>query len=130
MNSQNEEADLMAEINAPEGRIAEIARIIDEMAFQANVVALHAAVEAARAGEAGMGFAAIADEAGNLTRRCAQAAKHIAQSSHGASEADLVNRELRSLTEQTLRVKGLLDAVSSGSEEQTALVPNSRDTGA
>ena len=46
--------------------------MIDEIAFQANILALSAA------GEAGQGFAVVADEVRNLARPSTQAAKDTA----------------------------------------------------
>lgn len=67
----------MDEINSQTEAIADAIVLIDQIAFQTNILSLNAAVEAATAGEAGKGFAVVAQEVRNLASRSADAAKEI-----------------------------------------------------
>ncbi|MFA6741696.1 MAG: methyl-accepting chemotaxis protein [Arcobacteraceae bacterium] len=73
----NQTANSMDEINKEVSSINEAIEVIDQIAFQTNILSLNAAVEAATAGEAGKGFAVVAAEVRNLANRSADAAKEI-----------------------------------------------------
>ena len=67
----------MNDIDKEVSAINEAITVIDQIAFQTNILSLNAAVEAATAGEAGKGFAVVAQEVRNLASRSAEAANEI-----------------------------------------------------
>ncbi len=118
----------MEAIRASSGKVSKIIKLIDEIAFKTNILALNAAVEAARAGDAGMGFAVVAEEVRNLARQCADAAKDSSEiveesmrrSNDGKVKLDEVASSIEAVTQDSLKIKSLVDQVATASTEQTS----------
>ncbi len=69
--------DAMERISASSARISSIIGMIDDIAFQTNLLSLNASVEAARAGDAGKGFAVVAVEVRRLAQSAAEASAEV-----------------------------------------------------
>lgn len=118
--------EAMKELGVSSGEISKIIKVIDEIAFQTNILSLNAAVEAARAGEAGKGFAVVAEEVRILAQRSAQAAKdttNIIERNINLSEKCLeitkqVGGSLSEINDESSKVSELLEEITTASQEQ------------
>ena len=116
----------MDEINTQVLAISEAIAVIDQIAFQTNILSLNAAVEAATAGEAGKGFAVVAQEVRNLASRSAEAANEIKalvenatiKADGGKKTADKMIQGYSSLNSSISRTIELINDVSTASLEQ------------
>jgi methyl-accepting chemotaxis protein len=116
----------MESINVQVSTINEAITVIDQIAFQTNILSLNAAVEAATAGEAGKGFAVVAQEVRNLATRSAEAANEIksivenatAKASDGKKIANEMINGYTGLTSNISNTMDLIKNVESGIKEQ------------
>ena len=109
-------------------RITDITAIIDEIAFQTNILSLNAAVEAAHAGDAGKGFAVVAAEVRNLAGNSSSASREIkalvhasaAQVSYGAKLVQQSGDSLREIIEAVRRINDRMIDIAQASSEQAS----------
>ncbi|MFP4268409.1 MAG: methyl-accepting chemotaxis protein [Spirochaetaceae bacterium] len=126
-NKQMEElSEVMERINASSDEISKVVKVIDDIAFQINLLALNANVEAARAGKYGKGFAVVADEVRNLAVRSADSVKDTTQMveetvnniRQGTDAAEATAKQLSSIVNGSGKVADFLEEIAQASREQ------------
>ena len=122
----NQTTVAMEEINTQVNSINEAISIIDQIAFQTNILSLNAAVEAATAGEAGKGFAVVAAEVRNLANRSAEAAREIKtivenatiKANNGKNIANNMITGYKELSENISHTTNIINDIQKASKEQ------------
>ncbi len=128
--TMNEMLSAMENIANSATEISKINKVIEDIAFQTNILALNASVEAARAGAAGKGFAVVADEVRSLAAKSADAAKTtsnlienaLTAVNEGTETAHRTADNLEQVVPMISDVNSLMESVSSASEEQSAAI--------
>jgi methyl-accepting chemotaxis protein len=125
----------MDEITKEVSLINEAITVIDQIAFQTNILSLNAAVEAATAGEAGKGFAVVAGEVRNLASRSAEAAKEIKtiveNATSKANQGKTISNEMikgyEELLENINKTTEMITEISNASKEQESGITQIND---
>ena len=123
----NNAIDSMAEISSASKEIADIINVMDEIAFQTNLLAVNAAVEAARAGEQGRGFAVVATEVRQLAQRSASSAQEIKaligdsvdKVQYGTKLVNESGKTLEEIVASVKRVCEIMENISTSAKEQS-----------
>jgi methyl-accepting chemotaxis protein len=116
----------MGKIRTSSQQIGQIIGVIDEIAYQTNLLSLNAAVEAARAGEAGRGFGVVAAEVRALAQRTAAAAREIKalivasteQVNQGAMLVGDTGQALEKIVAQIGEVSATIATIATSSRDQ------------
>ncbi|MBK1727505.1 methyl-accepting chemotaxis protein [Halorhodospira neutriphila] len=103
------------QLNQASNEIGSIIELIEEIAFQTNMLALNASVEAARAGQAGAGFSVVAQEVRRLADQTKSATVDIGQ-------------RIRTLRDETEGISSSVEEMGSAIERGRSAISETSET--
>jgi hypothetical protein len=122
--------ETMHEIQNSSEEIKTINNVIDEIAYQTNMLSLNAMIEASRAGDGNGGFKVVAVEVKKLSERSAKAAENINKLlernflsvKKGAALSQTMQKRFKEITENVKPVTHSIQNVSDASHEQNEAI--------
>ena len=127
-NKMQNMVDSMKQLKESSGAISKIIKIINDIAFQTNLLAINATVESARAGgDAGRCFSAVAEEVRNLAQKSAAAAsdttgiieKNIVLANNSSGVSHEVGEELNTIISEFNELYNIVNEINKSSGEQS-----------
>lgn len=113
----------MDDIHANVQEVIKLAKAIEDISFQTNILSINASVEAARAGSAGKGFAVVAEEVKELAFRSAEAAQSASEIVSGTRTIIQTGVELTAHTAGSLEeISGVSSQINVISDQLVAAV--------
>ncbi|MEM6586226.1 MAG: methyl-accepting chemotaxis protein, partial [Pseudomonadota bacterium] len=127
--SQETEKSISA-LSDASARINRVVQVIEDIAFQINLLALNAGVEAARAGGAGRGFAVVASEVRSLAQRSQEAVHEISEVivennrivEESVRQMDMSRTATETIVEEIGRASTQISEIARATEEQAQVL--------